>query len=217
MVDPPLADELFLIGHDPRSGKPLAPDRALGAALAGAVLIELVQAGRIKVDEHGVVTVEDQRPHGERVTDAALAEILKPHWTRPVRSWIQHLRRHSRIMVASRLVRAGLIQRVPTRSLLGRTIRYPATGHPDAYAPLARLRQGLEHPDAADAGTAVLAAFALGIGLDEVVAGDRPIRTVRAALAQMQQSIPAELEPLVSAAIAPRDSGSPSPPRHSAE
>ena len=64
----PLAAELFLVGHDEYSGKPVVDGRRLDTGLAGAVLAELVQAQRIAVDLGGLIRILDDRPAGERVT-----------------------------------------------------------------------------------------------------------------------------------------------------
>src|SRR5262252_8816407 len=99
MIVLPLADELFLVGHDQYSGKPQVSDSALDTGLAGAVLGELALAGRIYVADDTNVIVRDQRPWGERVSDAALAEILKQREPHPVRAWVEYLRAHSRTRV----------------------------------------------------------------------------------------------------------------------
>ena len=88
----PLADELFLVGHDQYSGRPHVADAVLDTGLAGAVLGELFLSGRVDVEEGCLVTVRDQRPYGDRVSDAALAEILKRRESHPVRAWVEYLR-----------------------------------------------------------------------------------------------------------------------------
>src|SRR5262245_36977798 len=104
----PLADEFFLVGFDEYTGKPLVNSEVLDTGLAGAVLGELLLAGRLVVDENNLVTARDQRPYGERVTDAALAEVLKQRDPHPVRAWVEYLREHVRAMVAPRLVQIGM-------------------------------------------------------------------------------------------------------------
>src|SRR4051812_16223568 len=109
----PLADELFLVGHDEYSGKAVVDGRRLDTGLAGAVLAELVQAQRIAVDLGGLIRVLDDRPAGERVTDAALAELLRHAPGQPLRPWLEHLRVQARIMVAPRLAQVGLVTQSP--------------------------------------------------------------------------------------------------------
>ena len=109
MITLPLADEMFLVGHDQYSGKPMVDDLALDTGLAGAVLGEMVLAGRLGVNEETMIEVRDRRPYGDRVTDAALAEVLKQGQPHSARSWVEYLRGHVRSMVAARLVVRGLV------------------------------------------------------------------------------------------------------------
>jgi hypothetical protein len=192
----PLADELFLVGHDPYTGKTRVSDGALDTGLAGAVLGELALADRIYVDDDTVVQVRDQRPHGERVSDAALAEILKQNDLHPVRAWVEYLRDHARTMVAPRLVHTGLIERVQTRSMLKQIVRYPATDPLRAAGPEARLRYMLDHPGNIDVKTGVLAGFVVGVGLDFVLGG-ASAREVRDGLTRMLRIVRPDLRSLI--------------------
>src|SRR5574342_1034606 len=140
----PLADELFLVGHDQYSGKTQVSDAALDTGLAGAVLGELVLAGRVQVGDDTTIYTRDERPYGERVTDAALAEILKQRETHPVRAWVEYLREHARTMVAPRLIQAGLVERVQSRVLLKQTVRYRAVDPLKAAARSEERRVGKE-------------------------------------------------------------------------
>ena len=196
MYELPLADELFLVGHDQYSGKAQISDGALDTALAGAVLGELVLAGRLSIDDSTIVVVRDQRPHGERVSDAALAEILKQQQAHPVRAWVEYLRDHSRTMVAPRLVHIGMIERVQARSLLKQTIRYRAIDPLKAAGPQARLRYLLDRPGDLDEQTAVLGSLVLAAGL-EFLLGGGSTRQTRNALIQMHQTLKTDLQALV--------------------
>lgn len=196
MYELPLADELFLVGHDQYSGKSQISDGALDTALAGAVLGELVLAGRLSIGDDTIVVVRDQRPHGERVSDAALAEILKQHEAHPVRAWVEYLRDHSRTMVAPRLLQAGLIERVQQRQMLRTTIRYKAIDPLKAAAPQARLRYMLDRPGNLDEQTAALGALVLASGLEFVLGGGSG-RETREALTRMHQMLKTDLQALV--------------------
>jgi hypothetical protein len=192
----PLADELFLVGHDQYSGKAQVSDGALDTGLAGAVLAELVMAGRLYVDEENIVAVRDQRPYGERVSDAALAEILKQREAHPVRAWVEYLREHARTMVAPRLVQTGLVERVQTRQLLKQVVRYPATDPLKAAAPQARLRYMLDHPRNLDEQTAILGGLVMATGLDFVLGGGSG-RETRDGLARMVELLKPEMRSLM--------------------
>jgi hypothetical protein len=196
MYELPLADELFLVGHDQYSGKPQISDGALDTALAGAVLGELVLAGRLSIGEDTVGVIRDQRPHGERVSDAALAEILKQQQSHPVRAWVEYLRDHSRTMVAPRLVHNGMIERVQVRAMLKQTTRYKAIDPLKAAAPQARLRYLLDRPGNLDEQTAVLGSLVLASGLEFVLGGGSG-RETRDALSRMHQMLKTDLQALV--------------------
>ncbi len=191
MITLPLADELFLVGHDQYSGKAQIDDRALDTGLAGAVLGEMVLAGRLGVDRDTMIAVRDQRPYGDRVTDAALAEVLKQDQPHSARSWVEYLRDHVRTMVASRLVSRGLV-----RQQLSRQRRFPAVDPVVAAAPQARLRFMLYRPGKADQQTAVLGVLTLATGLDFVVGGGSG-RQTRRELSLLHSSISPDLRHLV--------------------
>lgn len=192
----PLADELFLIGHDQYSGKAQISDSALDTGLAGAVLGELVLAGRLGVADDTRIEVRDQRPYGERVSDAALAEILKQSESHPVRAWVEYLRDHARTMVAPRLVQTGLIERLQVRAMLKTSIRYPATDPLKAASSQARLRYMLDHPANLDEQSATLGGLVMATNL-EFVLGGGSTREVREGLARMYQMLRPELRALI--------------------
>jgi hypothetical protein len=196
MYELPLADELFLVGHDQYSGKPQVSDGVLDTALAGAVLGELVLAGRLSIGDDTIVVVRDQRPHGERVTDAALTEILKQQQAHPVRAWVEYLRDHSRTMVAPRLVQIGMIERVQVRAMLKQTVRYKATDPLKAASPQAKLRYMLDRPGNMDEQTALLGSLVLASGLEFVLGGGSG-RETRDALSRVQQLLKTDLQALV--------------------
>jgi hypothetical protein len=192
----PLADELFLVGHDQYSGKPQISDGVLDTALAGAVLGELVLAGRLTVGNDTTVVVRDQRPHSERVSDAALAEILKQREQHPVRAWVEYLRDHARTMVAPRLIQAGLVERIQARAMLRQTVRYRAIDALRAAAPQARIRYVFDHPDNLDEQTAVLGGLVVASGLDFVLGGGSG-RETRDALLAGQRLLRTDLQSLI--------------------
>jgi hypothetical protein len=195
----PLADELFLVGHDHYTGRNRIDDSVLDTILAGAVLGELLLAGRVDTEIGMFVTVRDQRPYGERVSDAALAEILKRREPRTLRAWVEYLRADARAMIATRLLQAGVVERVVGRRRLRRprpVVRYPATDASVAAGPQVRLRYLLDHPESMDAKTAVLAGLVALAGLATVVGGDSD-RQTREALTGLRSGLSSQMQPLV--------------------
>jgi hypothetical protein len=169
MLSLPLADEFFLVGHDEYSGKALISDDVLDVGLSGAVLGELMLAHRIIVAEDTTVRVRDQRPYGERVSDAALSELMKVDEALPVSVWVKGLRGHARAMVAPRLINARIVDRVQSRVMLRQVTRFPAVDPLKAASPRARLRYMFDHPQNLDEQTAVIGGLVRATELDYVL------------------------------------------------
>jgi len=195
----PLADELFLIGHDEYTGKSVVNANVLGCGLAGAVLAELLLAGRITIND-GFIQIYDPRPYQEPVTDAALGEIRRRSDRHPIRDWVEYLAEDVRDMVGRRLVTTGLVEREQTRGLTLRlTVRYPAVDTIKAASPRIRLRYLLDRGDVLDAPTATLAALVRVTELEPVLllAAARP--EVREQLGSIVESLPQPLQALIGA------------------
>jgi Golgi phosphoprotein 3 (GPP34) len=196
MYQGPLADELFLIGHDPYTGKPRVGDNVLDTGLAGAILGEMALATRIYIDDATQIIVNDQRSSGDRVTDTALTEMLNQDAVHPVRAWVEYLRDSARELIAPRLLHSGLLEQVSSRGLLKQAVRYPARDRINAATPEARLRYMLDHPAHLDKQTAVLGCLVKAAGLDFVLGGGTG-REVREGLEQMSMLLKPNLQALV--------------------
>jgi hypothetical protein len=191
----PLADELFLVGHDQYRGRPHVDDHVLDTGLAGAVLGEMVLARRLRVGSDTMVAVADGRPYGDRVSDAALAEVLKQDGPHSVQAWVEYLRGHVRDMVATRLILRGLL-RPPSVGRVEDQRRFPAVDPVMAAAPQTRLGYLIARPGREDPQSAALGALTLATGLDRVVGWPSDGRT-RAGLARMHASLEPDLHALV--------------------
>src|SRR5262249_42559821 len=151
----PLADEIFLIGHDENTGKPLVSDATMDTALAGAVLGELVFAHRLTIADGTLVVPLSDAMTADLACEAPMGEIRRQgQQQRPGRAWVEHVRDTIRPMVGQRLVRAGLVERVEARAMLKTTLRFPFRDRIAAAAPVARLRYMLDHPADLDEETA---------------------------------------------------------------
>jgi Golgi phosphoprotein 3 GPP34 len=204
MYEGPLADELFLIGHDQYTGKARVGDSVLDTGLAGAILGELALANRIFVDDDTQVFVNEQRSSGDRVTDTAVREMLKQRVVHPVRSWVEYLRDSARELIAPRLLNVGLLEQVSSRGMLKQVVRYPARDRMNALAPEVRLRYMMGHPADLDEKTALLGCLVRAAGLDFVLGGATG-REIREGLEQMSMLLKPNLRALmvgVDAAIA---------------
>ena len=78
-----LADDLYLIAHHERTGRPLLAPRAVGLGLAGALLAELVLAGAVTVDA-GTVASAGLVQADDALTAAVAGQIAGETPRRPV-------------------------------------------------------------------------------------------------------------------------------------
>jgi hypothetical protein len=195
----PVADEVFLVGHDEYSGKCIANQAVLGCGLAGGVLIEMMLAGRIALLD-GRIVVRDARPYAERVTDAALTEMLKRRDTFPPRSWVEYLCGDVRDIVGERLEAAGMIRREQGRGLTLRSVvRFRAVDAVEAAGPRVRLRYMLDQGQPLDMPTALLAALVRATELEHILLLQASRQQVRDMLTRIVDALPPDLRAVVAA------------------
>ncbi|MPY79019.1 MAG: GPP34 family phosphoprotein [Actinophytocola sp.] len=77
-----LAEDLLLLSYDDDTGRKSGVGN-LDYALAGAVLIELAERGRLDVTEKGRLTLTDDAPTGETVLDDWLGKAAKYEGKKP--------------------------------------------------------------------------------------------------------------------------------------
>ncbi len=85
----PLREDLYLIAHDDDTGRPHLDKHSIAVGLAGAVLVELWHAGRVRLGWHGnsshgtwrrnlgQVTLLDATPTDDPIHDAALGLLWR--------------------------------------------------------------------------------------------------------------------------------------------
>lgn len=104
-----LAEDLFLVLLDPRSGR--LPLRA-GVGLYGALLAELVLKDRV-VDHDGCLVVVDRSPTADSILDEAFGALDGSARRRKAGYWVGHLSRHVPDLddrLAERLVADGIVR-----------------------------------------------------------------------------------------------------------
>lgn len=121
-----LAEEVMLISLDDDSGA--AKDR-MGAewALAGAVLVELVMAGRVEMGDDRAWVV-DQNPLGVPHLDHALAAIAEKGPSVKIRTCLERSRKGIIAGTTASLVERGLV-REEKKKVLG---LFPVTRYPES-------------------------------------------------------------------------------------
>ncbi|WP_163510286.1 GOLPH3/VPS74 family protein [Fodinicola acaciae] len=136
-----VADDLWFIAHDDRTGKPRVSPVALDCGLAGALVGELVLSRNIQVRDGRIHVLTGKLPD-----DAATLEILENMLAEPhhdVRTWLTYLSQNATTTVTNRLVRNGMLEPQETRRLLKTVIVYRPTDLEGAFWRSGRLEAAL--------------------------------------------------------------------------
>ena len=88
-----VADDLYLLAHDDRTGRPLLPPRPLGTGLAGALLAELMLARLIGLRSDTAVVIAHDAPAAAVQGHVLLRQIADEPSPLPVRAWLGYLAR----------------------------------------------------------------------------------------------------------------------------
>jgi hypothetical protein len=158
------ADDLYLLAHDDRTGKPLLPPRPLGTGLAGALLAEVMLTSCIGLrSDTAVVIGRDVTPAGV-YGHVLLKQIAEEPSPLPVRAWLLYLARTAVRDVALRLEQAGYLTRVRSR-ILGRPGRMVPVDPDWAFSPMVRARSALDPGRKPTSYAGALAGLAAACGL----------------------------------------------------
>jgi hypothetical protein len=191
-----LADELFWITHGDMSGQRQLHPKAMGLALAAALLGELVLARRLDVAE-GVVTVLDPTAPADVLDHSTLDQIVAEPRVREVRSWLAFLAQGAEEAVGQRLERAGLAERRVARWPRS-VVRWLPRDGLTAARPSTRLYIALSRNEQLTVHDATLAGLVAAVGLTRAVlfdAGPRAAAVQR--LAAWVGALPLPLHELV--------------------
>ena len=108
-----VADDLYLLAHDDRTGRPLLPPRPLGTGLAGALLAELMLARLIGLRLRHRGRDRPDVPPAAVQGHVLLKLIADEPGPLPVRAWLGFLGRTAARDVALRLEQAGYLDARP--------------------------------------------------------------------------------------------------------
>jgi Golgi phosphoprotein 3 GPP34 len=159
-----LADDLWLLAHHERSGRPHLQPRALGLGLAGGLLAELVLPGTVRV-WRGLIIPGGAQPPDDDVTCSVLRTMTAEREHLPARDWLAFLAGAAARDVARRLEQAGYLTRA-RGGLIGRGERWVPVDADGAFAPLVRVKAVLSARGPVAVQHVVLGALATGCGLD---------------------------------------------------
>ena len=84
-----IAEEIFLLALYEKGSIPNAVAVPLRFALGGALLADLLIAGKIRLDEHKKVILLDEAPCGDPVLDEVIEKMQSSHHPRKVPVWIE--------------------------------------------------------------------------------------------------------------------------------
>jgi hypothetical protein len=140
-----VADDLYLVAHHDRSGRPQLPKRQLGLGLAGGLLAELMLGGSICLQRGCVAIAASARtPHQEEPLARQIrGQIAAEQDLYLVRDWLRFLAPAAAEGVAGRLAQAGYLMRARAR-MPGRPARYVPVDPDWAFAALGRVRAALD-------------------------------------------------------------------------
>lgn len=202
-----LAARLFLILHDPFTGRCAVPATALRCALVGAELAELVLTRRIALENDLVVLGESGAAPGTDAISAFVVDsIARQTDAHGVPTWLAVIGNAVTELVAARLVDAGVLVR--SRPLFGRGNRFPASNLLAAAGPRVRLEHVVRHPRETDAASAVCAALLVAVGARSTLNPDGHRRDTRRGLAALDATLPPDLRSLVVSVEVAHASGS---------
>ena len=137
-----MADDLYLLAHDDRTGKPLLPPRPLGTGLAGALLAEVMLSGYIGLRSDTAVVIGRDMSPAMAYSRVLLKQIAEEPSPLPVQAWLRYLARTAMRDVAARLEQAGYLTGVRSR-IPGRPGRMVPTDPDRAFSPMVRARSAL--------------------------------------------------------------------------
>ena len=159
-----VGDDLYLMAHDDRTGRPHLQPRALGIGLAGALLTELMLAGWIGLRRDSTVVFVPGVTQDTVMRHVLLKQIADEPGPQPVQAWLRFLARSAARDVALRLEQAGYLGHV--RSWIpGRQGRWVPVNPDWAFAPMLRIRSALDPARPVTPHAAALTGLAVASGL----------------------------------------------------
>ncbi|OZM75834.1 GPP34 family phosphoprotein [Pseudonocardia sp. MH-G8] len=195
-----LAPRMFLILHDPFTGKALVRATAVRLAVAGAELAELALArpdrGQLIALENDRVVLAGTRPRRlDYISSFVVDSIRNQPEAHPAMTWAAALADHVFDLVVTQLITEGIVQRQQS-GLFGRASRrFPAVDLLAAAGPRVRLEHALRSDDALTEETSACVAVLAAVGGERTLDIDRAAR--RRLTAAARQALPLDLRSLV--------------------
>jgi hypothetical protein len=196
-----VADDLYLMAHHEKTGRPYLHPRAVGVGLAGALLTDLVLADKLTIWPDWVGPADHSPPRDE-LSRAVLALVLSER--HPARDWLAFLARSAARDVAMRLERHGYLTMAWSRRPW-RDDRWVPVDPDCAFAPLFRAQAALDPAKQVTAPSVALAGLAAACGLGPRLLPYGPPGG-RRRLAETVRQLPADLREVIAQTQAATDS-----------
>lgn len=201
-----LAARVFLILHDPFSGKPTVGPTALRCAVVGAELAELIISGRVAMENDLVVLGDATMPGGDEISAFVVDSISRQPDAYGVSTWLSAIGDAQFELVAARLTGSGILMRI--RGRMGRANRFPAANLLAAAGPRVRLEHMVRRPRGRDVEGSVCAALRAAVGATGTLDVDGDRRATRAGVAALTEALPVDLRSLAMSVEVAHASGS---------
>lgn len=196
-----LANQFFLIAHEERTGRSRLHPRATGLGLAAGLIGELLLLGRVHL-VNGELRVVNRNPPPDALAHDLLDLLTAQPQHRDLHTWLAFLAQDSADKVGARLSRAGAVEPVTRRRLMGsnQTLYLPMSvdqRNAAAWAPV-RLANLLVRYNGMNLADRTLAGLVLATGLTRYVLWDLPVHQPGVTnLHAIVESLPTELRELV--------------------
>lgn len=188
-----LSSQLFLLLHDPFTGKGEVGQELLECGVSAAQLADLVIARRLRViDDQVVMAGPVQAGSADEVGEYVLGCVADQSTTYSVRMWVASLGGAVTDLVVRELVDAGVVlHERGRRGLRGRKLdRFPARDLLRASNPRNRVRHMLAHPTEFDLAGATIASIVGALGAERVFEA----RDTRELLRELNAHMPLPLQ-----------------------
>lgn len=194
-----LAKRMFLILHNPFTGKPDVGQDLLKCGLVAAELADLILSRRLGMENDRIVVADTRGSGVDEIGAFVVESIQRQASAHTVRSWVEALADVLFELVARGLVDDGIVRREQGgRRLLRRSAdRFPAVDLMRAAGPRLRLEHMLRTPRERELNNAVIAAIIGALEVDRVLDVDRDRASVRHSIAEATASLPIDMRGLV--------------------
>lgn len=199
MTQNALARKMFLVLHDPFSGKALGPPKLIRYAIVTAGLAELVMHRRLAVGGGRIAPAGEWYDGGGDAVRAVLVGGVGPAGSDINRTWVEQVADAVYEQVVRGLVAERVVRRETRGGLLRRNapMRFPAVDLLTAAGPRVKLEHMLRSPHDMDVVGSTFAAILDYLRLESVFDADCDRAMVRRAASAAVRSLPADLRELL--------------------